>query len=62
MVGWQPTEKAEEEGEKAEQAPPNVTPLKLTCEIELGPMTLASIAEHVESLFLKKMMAQLPND
>jgi hypothetical protein len=29
---------------KREQAPTNITPLILTCEIELGPTTLAAIA------------------
>jgi hypothetical protein len=50
---------------KQEQAPldTNITPLKLTCEIELGPATLATIAKHVEALFLKKMMEHLePNN
>jgi hypothetical protein len=46
---------------KQEPAPADthVTPLKLTCEIELGPATLAAIAEHVEALFLKKMMGRV---
>jgi hypothetical protein len=47
---------------KRETTPTSVAPLKLTCEIELGPTTLAAIAEHVEALFLQKMMAaQLPD-
>jgi hypothetical protein len=47
---------------KREPTPTSVAPLKLTCEIELSPTTLAAIAEHVEALFLQKMMAaQLPD-
>jgi hypothetical protein len=37
----------------------DVPPLKLTCEIVLSPTVLAQIAEHIEALFLKKMMQKL---
>jgi hypothetical protein len=36
-----------------------VPPLKLTCEIVLSLTVLAQIAEHIEALFLKKMMQNL---